>query len=254
MTQKTVTKKIVESVFPKKSYLSEENSFAANQFRYGDQKAAVGDGSRQISPNHAEDVHVCSVVDELVGSWVGPGVIGNPVVMVVVDSSRQPQKRPGDSQLVEVREEGSDAGVVVGSRQPNHPGVLQDVVVEVGAGEVVGAAVVVIDGAGVACAVVDVVVWSLHPNQPGVLQVVVVLELVVELLVDVAEVVVIVVVVELPDEVVPVVVVVSSKQPHQPGVSQVVVLVLVEDVVVEVVVVVVISEPLLLKNAQRLQS
>lgn len=153
------------------------------------------------------------------------------LVVAVVDSSRQPQKRPGNSQFVEVREDGLGVEVLVGSRQPNHPGVLQDVV-EVG----VGAAVVVIDGAGVARAVVEVVVGSLHPNQPGVLQVDVVLA------------------VELLDEVVEVVVVVSSRQPHQPGVLQVDVLVLVEDVEVEVVVVVVISEPLLLKNFQRLQS
>lgn len=196
-------------------------------------KAAVGDGSRQTNPNHAEDVHVCPVVDgSLVGSWVGPGVIGK-LAVAVVDSSRQPQKRPGTSQFVEVREDGLGVEVLVGSRQPNHPGVLQDVV-EVGVG--VGAAVVVIDGAGVARAVVEVVVGSLHPNQPGVLQVDVVLA------------------VELLDEVVEVVVVVSSRQPHQPGVLQVDVLVLVEDVEVEVVVVVVISEPLLLKNFQRLQS
>jgi hypothetical protein len=116
--------------------------------------------------------------------------------------------------------------VVVGSLQPNQPGVLQVVVVAVTVGRVV-----VTVGAGVA---VVVVVGSLHPNQPGVLHVVVVAVLV-------GEVVVVVVVVVL-----------SSRQPHHPGVSHVDVLVY--DVVVEVVVVVVTSEPLLRKNFQRSQS
>lgn len=107
------------------------------------------------------------------------------------------------------------AVVVVGSLQPNHPGVLQVDVVEYAD---------VVD-------MVVVVVGSLHPNQPGVLQV--------DVEVEVVEVVVMVVE--------------SSRQPHQPGVLQVSVRVKVGDVVVAVVVVV-ISEPLLRKNFQSTQS
>lgn len=120
--------------------------------------------------------------------------------------------------------------VVVGSRHPNHPGSLQEVVVDVAVG-----VVVVSDGAGVA--VVVVVVGSLQPNQPGVLHVVVVAALVV---VDVV--------------VVPVVVVLSSRHPHHPGVSQVEVLVAVGEVVEVTVVVDVVSEPLLRKNFHSSQS
>ena len=121
--------------------------------------------------------------------------------------------------------------VVVGSLQPNQPGVLHVVVVDVSVGMVV-----VSVGAGVAEVVV---VGSLQPNQPGVLHV---------------EVVAVVVV---GSEVVGPVVVVSSRHPHHPGVWQVDVLVG-EDEVVEVVgavvEVVVVSDPLLRKNFQSSQS
>lgn len=158
-------------------------------------------------------------MEVVVGNAVGAEVIGG----VLVGLSRHPQMSPGVSQVeVDVVEVGvlELVVVVVGSRQPSHPGSWQvDVEVAIGL-------VVVIVGAGVAEGVV--VVGSLQPNQPGVLQV---------------DVVVVVV------EVVFVVVVVSSRQPHQPGVLQVDVLVEVEvDVVVEVLLVVVLSDPLLRKN------
>lgn len=121
-----------------------------------------------------------------------------------------------------------DVAVLVGSRQPNHPGFLQDVVVEVS-----GAVIV---GAGVAVTVAEVVVGSLHPNHPGVLHVEVVVER------------------PLEEVVVAVVVVLLSKQPHQPGVLQIDVLVGMDDVAEVVIVLVVISEPLLLKNFHSSQS
>lgn len=112
---------------------------------------------------------------------------------------------------------------MVGSLQPNQPGVLH-------VDEVMVGAVVVGDGTVVASAVV---VGSLQPNQPGVLQV--------DVDVDV-------------DVVVAVVVVLSSRQPHHPGVLQVEVLIGVELVVDVVELVVVISEPLLRKYFHNTQS
>ena len=126
-----------------------------------------------------------------------------------------------------------DGAAVVGSLQPNQPGVSH---VLVGAGEVA-----VSVGAGAALDVDTtvedeevVVVGSLHPNQPGVLQVDV----------EVDEVLVVVVV--------GLEVVLSSKQPHQPGVLQVSVLVRVD--VLELLVLVMGSLPLLSKNFQLKQS
>lgn len=110
--------------------------------------------------------------------------------------------------------------VVVGSLQPNQPGVLQVDVEE---------DVVVVGGVGTVDVVVIVWVFlSLHPNQPGVSHVVVVM--------------VVKYVVVGPE------VVLSSRQPHQPGVLHVSVLVLV--VLEELLEVVVMSEPLLSKNFQ----
>lgn len=101
--------------------------------------------------------------------------------------------------------------VVVGSLQPNQPGVIQvgEVVVdEVVAGEVVAGEVVagevLVAGREMVLLVGVVVTSSLHPNHPGVLHV--------EVDVVVVEVVVCV------D---PELVVVSSRHPHHPGVWQV---------------------------------
>ena len=109
--------------------------------------------------------------------------------------------------------------IVLGSLQPNQPGVLQlvDVLasgVEVTVGEGVMIVVVV---------VVVVVISSLHPNQPGVLHVEVDVVVVGGVVVGVT----------------PVAVVVSSRHPHHPGVLHVDVLVctLVVDVTDVVVVV-----------------
>ena len=130
--------------------------------------------------------------------------------------------------------------VVVGSLQPNQPGVLhvlELVLVGLGVVEVVRARVVVTVGQGEApeevVAVEDVVVvGSLHPNHPGVLHVVVELEVVLV--------------------VVAVVVVVSSKQPHHPGVLHVSVRVLVA--VLVLLLLVVVSVLLLSKNFHKTQS
>ena len=105
---------------------------------------------------------------------------------------------------------------VLGSLQPNHPGVLQ-------LGEVLAGGVKVIVGEGVTIVVVVVIISSLHPNHPGVLHV--------EVDVVVVEGVVV--------GVTPEVVVVSSRHPHHPGVLHVDVLVgtLVVDVIDVVVVV-----------------
>ena len=171
----------------------------------GFDEEVVGEGSTQISPNHSFEVHV---VLELVEDGI------NDV----------------DDGLV----------VVVGSLQPNQPGVshvVELVLVGLVLVELLMARVVVTVGQGAALEdVVDVeevvVVGSLHPNQPGVSHVVVELE---DVLVEVA-----------------VVVVDSSKQPHHPGVLHVSVRVLVADVVL--LLVVVVSVPLLSKNFQRTQS
>jgi hypothetical protein len=107
---------------------------------------------------------------------------------VEVVTSLHPQIYPGVLQSAEGEDEVGD--VEVGSLQPNHPGVLHelvDVFVDVG----VVVLVLVLLG------VVDV--SSLQPNHPGVLHV---------------DVVVVVVLVEVTG----LVVVVSSKHPHQPGV------------------------------------
>lgn len=115
----------------------------------------------------------------------------------MVATSWQPKKNPGVSHFVDVGAEllGDE---VVGSLQPNQPGVLQDEV------EVVEVLVGVAWG-GVLLLLLVVVVSSLQPNQPGVLQVEVEVVVVVLLVLVVA----------------PEVVVVSSKHPHQPGVLQV---------------------------------
>lgn len=138
----------------------------------------MGDGSTQIRPNHSLDVHE-SVSVAVVVVTVGMGFGVTDVVL-----SR--------------------------SSQPNHPGVLHELV---GVGEdevfgIVGAG----DAPGLFVLLFDdvVVVGSLHPNHPGVLQVDVVDEVAVNGVVV--------------DEVVVVVgpeVVVSSRHPHQPGVLQV---------------------------------
>jgi hypothetical protein len=118
------------------------------------------------------------------------------------------------------------AGVVVAGMSsrhlPNHPLLVQVVVV--------GS----LDGVVVAVAVVVAEVVSLQPNQPGVSQVLVLLEVSdVLVLVD------------------PVAVVLSSRQPHQPGVLQVSVRVRVEDVVGAVLVVVDGFECVPFSNFQR---
>lgn len=158
-------------------------------------------------------------VDRLVEGAVEGEVVGGGVIVcaMLVRVSQHPQKNPGVSHVEVVIGAVGDVGVggLVGSRQPNHPGWVHDVVV-----------------VNVGMVVVPPGVGSLQPNHPGVLQVEV----------DV-----------LVADDVDVVVVVSSKQPHQPGVLQVEVLVVVVELVVEVVVVV-ISEPLLLKNFQSTQS
>lgn len=127
---------------------------------------------------------------------------------------------------------GVDEKFVVGSLQPNHPGVLHEVL-----GVTVMVVVTTVVGAGTGLGVLTVpevvVVGSLHPNQPGVLHVDV----------ELVEVLLVVVVV---------VVVVSSKQPHHPGVLQVSVRVLVN--VVVLLLLVVVSVPLLSKNFQLKQS
>jgi hypothetical protein len=108
--------------------------------REGDVSGA-GEGSRQIKPNQAGEVHVC---------W--HSVEGFEVVVL------------GGVAVV---------AVVVGSRHPNQPGSWHELV-EVVDVDVVECSVVSIGG-GVGVGPVDVaavvVVGSLHPNQPGVLQV-----------------------------------------------------------------------------------
>lgn len=170
----------------------------------GFDEEVVGEGSTQINPNHSLEVHV---------------------VLELVDEGKD-----------EVEE---GLVVVVGSLQPNQPGVLHvlELVLALLLVELLRGRVVVTVGQGAALEeVVEVddvvVVGSLQPNQPGVLHVVDELEVV---LVEVA-----------------VVVVVSSKQPHHPGVLHVSVRVLVAEVVV--LLVVVVSVPLLSKNFQRTQS
>jgi hypothetical protein len=114
-------------------------------------------------------------------------------VAVVLLSSWQPQKYPGVEQSEAVGD-GAGCEVVMGSLQPNQPGVAH---VEVAVAEVlvtVGIVVLVL---------LDVVVSSLQPNQPGVLHV--------EVEVDVVVICLLVVVA-------PIVVEVSSRHPHQPGV------------------------------------
>lgn len=134
--------------------------------------------------------------------------------------------------------------VVLGSLQPNQPGVSQVVLLLADEDVDVGRErVVVIVGTGAAVleelelVVVVVVVGSLQPNHPGVLHV--------DVDVAVVEEDVVVVVIS--------VVVVLSRQPHQPGVLQVSVRVRVRVLVLERVVVVV-SVPLLSKNDQLKQS
>jgi hypothetical protein len=165
----------------------------------------VGEGSTQIKPNHSFEVQV---------------------VLELVDEG------------IDEVEEGF-AVVEVGSLQPNQPGVLHVLELEIELDVAVREEVVVTVGQGAAledvvCVCEVVVVGSLHPNQPGVSQVDVEVEVV---LVDVT-----------------LVVVDSSKQPHQPGVLQVSVLVLVAEVEVGTLLVVVLSVPLLSKNFQRTQS
>ena len=159
----------------------------------------VGEGSTQIKPNHSFEVQ--SVVEA-----VANGVVCATVLEGLADL------------------------VVVGSLQPNQPGVSQvcglvwyvDVVVIVGAGASLG--FVILDEEEEV-----VVISSLQPNQPGVLHVEVEVELVLVL-------------VAVPE------VVVSSRHPHQPGVLQVSVRVLV--LVLVLVLLVVVSELLLSKNFQ----
>lgn len=166
-----------------------------------------GEGSTQISPNHSAEVQevLLPVREAVVGLIVEEG-------------------------LAEVED------ALVGSLQPNQPGVSQDVEL---LAELVGLdEVVVIVGAGAALGevtvvVVVMVVGSLHPNQPGVLQ-----EDVVIVLVQV---------------VVEVVLVVSSRHPHQPGVLHVSVLVRVV-VLLGTLLLVVVSLLLLSKNFQLKQS
>lgn len=108
--------------------------------------------------------------------------------------------------------------VVLGSLQPNQPGVLQLV-------DVLASGVEVTVGEGVMIVVeVVVVISSLHPNQPGVLHVEVDVVVVGGVVVGVT----------------PVAVVVSSRHPHHPGVLHVDVLVCTLVVVVTDVVVVVL--------------
>jgi hypothetical protein len=171
----------------------------------GFDEEVVGEGSTQISPNHSFEVHV---VLELVEEGRDEVVGG----LVVVVGSLQPNQ-PGVSHVVELVLVGLVLVELLRAR----------VVVTVGQGEALEETVEVED---------VVVVGSLHPNHPGVSHVVVELE---DVLVEVA-----------------VVVVVSSKQPHQPGVLHVSVRVLVAEVVL--LLLVVVSVPLLSKNFQRTQS
>ena len=151
---------------------------------------AVGDGSRQISPNQADEVQEWLVV--ALGA-VEVGIAGGEVMVcdcVVVVPSLQPQNKPLVWQSVDVGVD--DTGdVEMGSLQPNQPGVLHGV-----------EEVLVAVGTLLLVVLVVVVVSSLQPNQPGVLQVDV----------DVEVVVVVVLVVVAPE------VVVSSRHPYHPGV------------------------------------
>lgn len=110
----------------------------------------VGDGSTQIKPNQAFEVHVC--VD--VGEGDGGVAVGDGSAEVMLG-------------LLDVVVMGLDVGVastfdvVVGSLHPNQPGVSQVVV------EVVSVVLVLV------AVPVVVVLSSKQPHQPGVLQVLV---------------------------------------------------------------------------------
>jgi hypothetical protein len=94
----------------------------------------VGDGSTQISPNHADEVQEWLLVVVLAAEEVG--MVGGEVIgcrfVVVVLSSWQPKKNPGVWHSVDF---GADllGDEVVGSLHPNHPGVshVKVLVVEV---------------------------------------------------------------------------------------------------------------------------
>lgn len=148
-----------------------------------------GEGSTQAKPNHFLDTHAWVVVGMF--EVVGEGRGGAEVM------------RWDGSSVLEVDME---VEVEVGSLQPNHPGVLQVVVVvaEVLVEEDVEVAVC---GTEVLLLLLLVVVFSsLQPNQPGVLQV--------EVEVDVVVTGTLVAGLEVVD-------VSSSRQPHHPGVLHV---------------------------------
>jgi hypothetical protein len=162
-------------------------------------RVEVGDGSKQISPNHALEVHewlLIVVVGAVELGMAGGDVMGWEFVGVGF-TSLQPQKTPGVSHIDDVVSGVVATVVGVGSRHPPKNPLLWHVV------ELVGDVIVAV-GFDVLLFVVVVVTSSLHPNQPGVLQVEV--EVVVMLLLV---------------DVLPEVVVVSSKHPHHPGVWQV---------------------------------